>query len=66
MAVLFLLGRLGVSFPMRNFWAEEGAARMNDFINFTKNIALIGATLIFVAVPRPWAYSVEAPARVRI
>jgi uncharacterized membrane protein YphA (DoxX/SURF4 family) len=61
--VLFLVG---VTFPMHNFWAESGAARMNDIINFTKNLALVGATLIFVAVPRPWAYSVEAPSGVRI
>ena len=61
--VLFLLA---VTFPMHNFWAETGAARMNDLINFMKNIALVGGTLMFVAVPRPWAYSVEAPARVRI
>lgn len=61
--VLFLVG---VSFPMHNFWAETGAARMSDIINFTKNLALAGATLVFVAVPRPWAYSVEAPSRVRI
>jgi uncharacterized membrane protein YphA (DoxX/SURF4 family) len=61
--VLFLVG---VSFPMHNFWAETGAARMNDIMNFTKNLVLAGATLVFVAVPRPWAYSAEAPSRVRI
>jgi uncharacterized membrane protein YphA (DoxX/SURF4 family) len=54
--VLFLVG---VSFPMHNFWAESGAERMNDFTNFTKNMALIGSTLMLSAVPRPWLYSVE-------
>jgi len=56
--IVFLLG---VSFPMHDFWAETGAQRAADFINFTKNMALIGASLMFTAVPRPWAYSVERP-----
>jgi len=28
-------------------------------INFTKNIALLGASLMFLAIPRPWAYGIE-------
>lgn len=48
-----------VSFPMHNFWVESGAERMNDFVNFTKNMALLGSTLMLTAVPRPWVYSVE-------
>jgi putative oxidoreductase len=54
--VIFLVG---VSIPMHNFWAETGDARMMDMINFTKNMALVGATLMFVAVPRPWPASVD-------
>lgn len=61
--VLFLLP---VSIMMHNFWAESGAERMNDMVNFLKNLALVGATLMFVAVPRPWPYSVEAPARLQV
>ena len=60
--VVFLVA---VSFPMHNFWAETGAARMNDFINFTKNAALVGASLMFAAVPRPWVLSLDAPRHVR-
>jgi uncharacterized membrane protein YphA (DoxX/SURF4 family) len=60
--VLFLLG---VSFPMHNFWAETGAARTNDFVNFTKNMALVGGALMFVAIPQPWPYSVGARTSVR-
>lgn len=52
--VMFLAG---VSLPMHNFWAESGAERAADMINFTKNMALLGATLMFSAVPRPWMYS---------
>lgn len=61
--VVFLVG---VSFPMHNFWAEAGIERAHDFVNFSKNMALIGAALMLVAVPRPWPYSVERPARVRV
>ena len=54
--VLFLLP---VTVLMHNFWAEAGAERMNDTINFLKNFALVGATLMLVAIPQPWPYSVE-------
>ena len=33
--------------------------RQNDLLNFTKNFALLGSSLMFLAVPRPWPYSVE-------
>jgi len=56
--VVFLLG---VSFPMHNFWAEsDPTQRMNDMGNFMKNMAILGATLMLVAIPQPWPYSVEA------
>ena len=52
---------LGVSFPMHNFWAiSDPAQRVNEMVNFTKNMALMGATLMLVAIPQPWPYSVEA------
>src|SRR5262249_41142259 len=54
--VLFLLP---VTFAMHNFWAESGAERLNDLINFTKNIGQMGGALMLVAIPRPWPYSVE-------
>lgn len=56
--VLFLLP---VSVYMHPFWSEAGAARMNDMINFTKNIALMASALMFAAIPRPWPASVESP-----
>jgi len=56
--VVFLLG---VSFPMHNVWAEsDPTQRMNDMGNFMKNMAILGATLMLVAIPQPWPYSVEA------
>jgi putative oxidoreductase len=54
--VIFLLA---VTFPMHNFWAESGATRTADMVNFMKNIALLGAAVMLVAVPQPWPYSVE-------
>lgn len=60
--IVFLVG---VSFPMHNFWTETGTERAHDFVNFTKNVAFAGAALMLSAVPRPWPYSVERPARVR-
>ena len=53
-----------VSPYMHDFWAQSGMERMNQMINFTKNMALLGSTLIFAAVPKPWPYSVGAPRRV--
>jgi uncharacterized membrane protein YphA (DoxX/SURF4 family) len=47
-----------VSFFMHPFWSETGQARMVDMINFTKNMALLGSGLMFLAIPQPWRYSV--------
>jgi uncharacterized membrane protein YphA (DoxX/SURF4 family) len=43
---------------MHDFWAAtDPALRMGDFINFQKNLALAGAGLMMLAIPRPWPYS---------
>ena len=49
---------------MHDFWAAAGMERMNQLINFTKNMALLGSTLMFAGVPRPWPYSVGARRRI--
>jgi len=55
MAAIFLAG---VTPVMHNFWAQTDAnARLADSINFQKNMALLGAALVMLAVPRPWAYA---------
>ena len=55
--VIFLVP---VTFTMHAFWAEtEKAAQMMQLVNFTKNLALLGCSLMFLAIPRPWAYSLE-------
>ena len=55
--VLFLAP---VTIYMHPFWAEAGAEKLNDTVNFTKNLALLGSALMFSAIPRPWVASVDA------
>lgn len=58
-AVLVLAAFLvPVTFMMHNFWAaEDQAMKMNDMVMFTKNIALLGYTLVLLAIPEPWPFS---------
>jgi uncharacterized membrane protein YphA (DoxX/SURF4 family) len=56
MSVIFLAG---VTPVMHNYWtASDPNARLADSINFQKNMALLGAALVMLAVPRPWPYSI--------
>jgi putative oxidoreductase len=49
----------GVSPVMHNFWkVEDPAQRQNEMINFTKNLALLGAALAFMGVETPWPASI--------
>jgi len=49
----------GVSPVMHDFWrAEDPGQRMNDMINFTKNMALLGGALALMGVEEPWPSSV--------
>jgi len=57
-ALMLALFLLVVSPLMHNYWAvTDESARMNDFLNFTKNMALAGAALMFLSIPAPWPYS---------
>ncbi len=50
----------GVSPVMHDFWRiEEPNQRMNDMINFSKNMALLGAALALAGVEEPWEASVQ-------
>ena len=46
-----------VTFSMHAFWKEEGQARMMDQVQFMKNLAILGAILMLLAVPTPWPMS---------
>jgi len=51
---------LGVSPQIHNFWQiENEQQRMEEFINFTKNIALIGGACFAAALPEPWPMSLD-------
>ncbi len=50
--VIFLLG---VSLQMHNFWTvQDPQMRMAETIDFTKNMALLGAGWMFPTIPRSW------------
>lgn len=62
--VLFLVV---VTPAMHNFWAiPDPQLQMFDMINFMKNMALLGALLMLLAVPEPWPYSLRLGARRRV
>jgi uncharacterized membrane protein YphA (DoxX/SURF4 family) len=50
---------LGVSPQMHDFWRiEDQQQRMAEFVNFAKNMALVGAACFVAAIPEPWPLSV--------
>ncbi|HEY3972471.1 MAG TPA: DoxX family protein [Candidatus Sulfotelmatobacter sp.] len=60
LGAIAILGFLaGVSPVMHDFWhSEDPEQRMNDMINFTKNLALAGGALALLGVDEPWEASV--------
>jgi putative oxidoreductase len=53
--VLFLVP---VTLLMHNYWIEtDMMARINQRVNFQKNVALLGAALMMLMIPRPWPLS---------
>lgn len=56
---------IGVTPMMHDFWnVGDPQMRMAEMVNFSKNMALLGGTLMLVAIPQPWAYAVAARRRV--
>jgi putative oxidoreductase len=57
--ILLLVGFLvPVSFMMHGFWKiKDAQLRMADKTNFMKNMALLGAILMLLAIPTPWPLS---------
>ena len=48
-----------VTFMMHAFWkVQDPTVKMGEMVNFTKNLALLGSTLMFLAVPQPWPFSI--------
>jgi uncharacterized membrane protein YphA (DoxX/SURF4 family) len=50
---------LSVSPIMHDFWAaEDPNQRMHEMVNFSKNVAMLGAALALMGVDEPWPASV--------
>ncbi|HKT51225.1 MAG TPA: DoxX family protein [Candidatus Angelobacter sp.] len=60
LGALAIIGFLAsVSPTMHDFWKQQDPVqRMNDMINFGKNMALLGAAVALMAVEEPWPASV--------
>lgn len=51
---------LGVTPQMHAFWkVQDEGKRMQELVNFSKNVALIGGAAFAAAVPEPWPGSVD-------
>ena len=49
----------GVSPVMHNFWQmEDPDQRVNEMINYSKNVALLGSAIALMGVAEPWPASV--------
>jgi len=52
---LFIAIFLAVVTPtMHDFWAQPDPARMMELAQFTRNMALLGAAFLAMAIPEPW------------
>jgi putative oxidoreductase len=48
----------GVTPQMHAFWTiDDEAQRIQELVNFTKNLALIGGAALAAAIPEPWPAS---------
>ena len=51
---------LPVTYLMHDFWNEkEMMGKINQQVNFQKNVALLGAALFLLMIPRPWPVSLN-------
>ena len=50
---------LPVTFVMHQYWKDaDPMQRINNQVNFMKNIALLGAAWILLTMPQPWPMSI--------
>ena len=63
-ASLITMFLAGVTPQMHAFWnIEDEAQRIQELVNFTKNLALIGGAAFAAAVPEPWPASMQIGGR---
>ena len=56
--ILLSIFLLFVTFKMHAFWTvSDSMQKMGEEVNFYKNIALLGAVLMLLAIPLPWVLS---------
>ena len=56
--VALCLFLIPVTFMMHQYWkATDPMQKSFEFVNFTKNLALLGAALMTLAVLEPWSFS---------
>ncbi|OLD15113.1 MAG: hypothetical protein AUJ01_12925 [Acidobacteria bacterium 13_1_40CM_3_65_5] len=49
-----------LTLQMHKFWeVQDPQQRKNEMINFSKNMALVGAALMMLQIPEPWPVSVD-------
>lgn len=55
--ILLALFLIPTSFMMHNFWTiTDPQMKMGEMVNFMKNMALLGALFMFLAIPVPWTF----------
>ena len=55
--VLFLVP---VTLMMHNFWALTGLEQILELHNFQGNVIMLGSAVMFLGIPRPWPFSIDA------
>jgi len=57
-AIALVLFLAPVTFMMHAFWkVQDAQMKMGEQVNFMKNLALLGAVLMLLAIPQPWSSS---------
>jgi len=55
--VLLVVFLVPVSLMMHNYWADaDPQSRQSNQVHFMKNLALMGAALMLLAIPEPWEW----------
>jgi putative oxidoreductase len=56
--ILLIIFLLGESFQTNSYWKVEDVQMSQiDMINLMKNMALVGALILLLLLPRPWPMS---------
>lgn len=58
--VALVLFFVPVTLTMHSFWTvHDPAARMGEMVNFAKNLALLGSSLMFLGIRQPWPFALR-------